>query len=467
MKSYFPDTNFFFECRKAIDLPWHNLDGSDPGAGPDILLIVPPTVITEIERHKAKGNSRTAKRARDASARLREAYLASDQQAVLREANPRIVLKLPPVFKVDFSQYPDLDRERPDHRIAAEYATMNLPDAAVLTDDTLSALAARSIALATVLIPPDWKLAPERDERDDMIAELQSELKSLKQAAPELALNVLDANDQIVTELRCEIVQYRPSASDIERAVAAVQRRHPIATSFNQQQPSATLLGMGQVWRPATLDAIEDYKARKYPEWVDAVRKKLTQLGPIYDAIACEISFAVSIANNGFVNAEDVRLFIDGFDGIQLLASLDHEELEKRQAKMGLPEPVLAPLGGYHSLYSFMDAQIHNREIVSQFRALDLVPPSHHPNKFYFSSRRPSKIALDHIELGCKAFPHQRDAAKLPFRAYAAEHLGAVPRLRIRVEASNLRKPIEVFVKFEIFETAGDFLSKLSADGAI
>jgi hypothetical protein len=65
MKSYFPGTNFFFECRKAIDLPWHNLDGSDPGAGPDILLIVPPTVITEIERHKAKGNSRTAKRARN------------------------------------------------------------------------------------------------------------------------------------------------------------------------------------------------------------------------------------------------------------------------------------------------------------------------------------------------------------------------------------------------------------------
>jgi PIN domain len=123
VKTFFSDTNFFFECRKAIDLPWHELDESAPGAGPDILLIVPPTVITEIERHKAKGNSRTAKRARDVSARLREAILAADHHAVLRDANPKIVLQLPPVFKVDFARYPDLDRERPDHRIVAECAT--------------------------------------------------------------------------------------------------------------------------------------------------------------------------------------------------------------------------------------------------------------------------------------------------------------------------------------------------------
>ena len=58
MKLYFPDTNFFLECRKAFDLAWHELDGLQPGEGPDIRLIVPSTVITEIERHKQKGNKR-------------------------------------------------------------------------------------------------------------------------------------------------------------------------------------------------------------------------------------------------------------------------------------------------------------------------------------------------------------------------------------------------------------------------
>lgn len=386
---------------------------------------------------------------------------------MLRDANPRVVLKLPAVFKVDFSQYPDLDRERPDHRIAAECATMDLPDAAVLTDDTLSALAARSIALATVLIPPDWKLAPERDERDDKIADLQSELKNLKQTVPEIVLNVLDANDQIVSALRGEIVRYEPSESDIERAVATVQRRHPMVTQFSQQQPRATLLGIGQVWKPATQEAIENYTLRKYPEWIEAVRNKLTQLGTMYDDMAREVPFAVSIGNNGFVNAENVRLFIDGFDGILVLVSLDDDEFQARQAKMALPKPVSAPVGAYHSMYSWMDAQILNREILSPFRVPNLIPPARHPNKFYYSSQRPSKIALDHIELGCHAFPHQRDATKLWFRAYVGEQLGAAPRLRIRVEASNLRRPIEAFVRFEFSESAGDFLSKLSADGTI
>jgi hypothetical protein len=34
MKIYYPDTNFFFECRKGSDLPWHELEG--------VALVTPP-----------------------------------------------------------------------------------------------------------------------------------------------------------------------------------------------------------------------------------------------------------------------------------------------------------------------------------------------------------------------------------------------------------------------------------------
>ena len=92
MKTYFPDTNFFFECRKASDLAWHEVDPSATAPGPDIRLIVPPTVITEIERHKAKGNSRTAKRARETSALLRQALTSPCHEVELRPGKPRVVL---------------------------------------------------------------------------------------------------------------------------------------------------------------------------------------------------------------------------------------------------------------------------------------------------------------------------------------------------------------------------------------
>lgn len=68
----------------------------------EIDLIVAPTVITEIERHKQKGNSRTAKRAREASALLRKALQSTDQKTVVRSASPKVHLALPPVFAVQF-----------------------------------------------------------------------------------------------------------------------------------------------------------------------------------------------------------------------------------------------------------------------------------------------------------------------------------------------------------------------------
>jgi hypothetical protein len=187
MKLYFPDTNFFLECRKASDLAWHELDGSQPGQGSDIHLIVPSTVITEIERHKQKGNSRTAKRAREASAVLRKALTSSDHKTELRAATPRVLLSLPPVLKINYSQFPNLDQARPDHRIASEYAEVlkAAPGLLVLTDDTLLVLAVRSLGFDPVLIPEGWKLAPEKDERDDELDRLRDELKAAHKRRPQ------------------------------------------------------------------------------------------------------------------------------------------------------------------------------------------------------------------------------------------------------------------------------------------
>jgi hypothetical protein len=166
MKVYFPDTNFFFECRQAADLLWHELERTKPDQAPDIRLIVPSTVIDEIERHKAKGNSRTAKRARKASALLRKALTSPGHITERRPASPRVSLELPRVLRIDFSRFPNLDPLRPDHRIAAEYAELLKiePDLVLLTDDTLLTLAVRSLGFEPVLIPANWKLAPEMDE---------------------------------------------------------------------------------------------------------------------------------------------------------------------------------------------------------------------------------------------------------------------------------------------------------------
>jgi hypothetical protein len=466
VKTYFPDTNFFFECRKAIDLPWHELDVPASGAGDDILLIVPPTVITEIERHKAKGNSRTAKRARDISAKLREALLATDRQTLLRESNPRVVLQLPPVFKVDFSQYPDLDRERPDHRIAAECATMTLSDANLLTDDTLLALAARSISLSTVLIPMDWRLPPENDERDDALAKLQSELRGYKQAAPEIELNILDASGRAVTEFSWDIVRYVPSSRDMDAAVSMVKARHPMKTDFNESPPAGDpLIQMMGMWRSIKPEAIREYQEKEYPEWVKEVREKLAELVSIYNGMAREIAFTISIANSGFVNAENLTLQMRGFDGLLLLDGFDEDELQDRKKLLSLPAPP-APPSSVNPMWSGLGRHAFENFDRSLILPYD-IPGPRQSNKLYFSSQWPGHIPVDQMELECAALPHQQDSTKRSFRAYVGEQLGSAPRLRVIVAASNLRRPIEAFIKLKTTVATGNFLSNLSETGTI
>lgn len=185
--TYFVDTNFFEECRRPHELPWSDL----AGAVHHVHLIVPSTVIGEIDKHK-KGNGRTVRRARDASALFRRALEAGGDHTIeLHSANPRITLALPEVVSVDYYAFPHLDRTRPDHQIAAETATLAsaILGSTLLSNDTNLVLAARSIGLAPVLIPESWKLPPENDERDAEIVRLGDELRKLQNARPAVTLS--------------------------------------------------------------------------------------------------------------------------------------------------------------------------------------------------------------------------------------------------------------------------------------
>ena len=312
MKSYFTDTNFFFECRKASDLPWRELPGV--AQNEEIQLIIPAAVVTEIERHKSKGNSRTAKRARDASALLRKALESRDHRTEIRGVNPRVTVEIPPPIKVDFSRFPNLDPGRADHQIAAEYGARlkDNPDLTVLSDDTLLVVALHSLGFNPVLIPEDWKLAPEKDERDDKIDELQQELKTFKQSVPEITVGFPDRSGTKSQSLTAEIEKFTPSENDYDRASAAYRLKFREETNFQKHQPqeqtnSVWSMVQFNAWGAPTEQEISTYK-QEYRQWEGSVRDALPKMTKILNEIAHEIPFALVVANGGYVNATDVRV---------------------------------------------------------------------------------------------------------------------------------------------------------------
>lgn len=355
MKIYFPDTNFFFECRQASDLPWHELEGVSLNQVQDVRLIIPPTVIKEIERHKSKGNSRTAKRARDASATLRKAYNSPDKRTDLRAATPRVILELPPVVRVDMSQFPRLNPDRSDDHIAAEYAVIlkNEPGLTALTDDTLFALAVRDLGYEPILIPESWKLGPEKDERDDKIDRLHDELKIYKQASPEVSVRILSPAGEEIKEIETTVELFEPSREEIEQAIASVQSKFPQKDEFELTRPHASNLTPifqppGGSWRPPSAEEIETYKDA-HSRWRESISEEMRELPARFNERPHEITFTVEIVNSGFANATDVRLTINSYDGIALLDGVNEEGEEERQSEPSLPAAPTPPRGTYIS----------------------------------------------------------------------------------------------------------------------
>lgn len=109
----FIDSNVALECLALEQLPWGELD-----LGGRILVLITPTVTQEVD--SKKHHPRLADHARRFNRTLRP--LISGQSSVVIRASPtpRVEVALADCGRVDWDQYPDLDRNEPDARIVAQ-----------------------------------------------------------------------------------------------------------------------------------------------------------------------------------------------------------------------------------------------------------------------------------------------------------------------------------------------------------
>jgi hypothetical protein len=403
---YFPDTNFFEECGAAHTLPWSDLGG----AVDHVHLIVPSTVIGEIDRHR-KGGGRTARRARDASALFRKALEAGGDHTVdLKPSSPRITLALPPVLFIDYKEFPNLDRSRPDHQIAAECQVLAraVTDGVLLSNDTNLVLAARSIGMSPVLIPESWKLPPENDERDAEMIKVKEELRKYQSARPMIQVNFDQASIAITPKL------YDFVPSEVDAIIEQVERAYPMATSFERSPPHPDLPDLRSLrgaWQPPTTAEITDYTDREYPRWLASVRKQVEDLQRLLADWSHEAQFLVSICNDGHANAENVRLTLTGFNGLKFLSATHGDD--GYAEKTALKPPPAKPTGRYvrNALLDALGAQ--HRPMANFYESIARLRHFERDRHgFYWLDGRPDTPA-EELVLTCAALPHQVEPTKL------------------------------------------------------
>lgn len=182
----FIDSNVALECSALGGLPWKDISPTGP-----ILVLVVPTVMQEVD--SKKNHARLADHARRFNRTLRP--LLEGQAAVLvRESPaPRVEIALADCARVDWEQYPELDRDEPDARVVAQALSVQGPSPesrVVVSQDIRPLHLARRHRLKIHQVSETWLRPKEVSEAEKKAANLQRQLDAMKEREPQLSLHL-------------------------------------------------------------------------------------------------------------------------------------------------------------------------------------------------------------------------------------------------------------------------------------
>ncbi len=476
MKYFFVDTNLFLQCRDVSDLPWGDISDAQ-----QVRLIIPRAVQTEIDKLKADGNSRRAKRARNTNSYFRKVIL-SEGELFQVSSNSQIKVTLTfsshaPASPSDVAEVA-LDNSRPDDSILLEVISYRAihpeHDVALLTHDTNPMLTAKRLKIPYQAIPDGWLLTPEPDEREKEIRNLKARINEIENTQPRIEFTFGGVRASDSDKINAEIVIYpHLSHSEISILIDEIKAVYPMEQSFDEEgknklrsngqfAPSAitlTALQFGKArHKPPTAEEIDKYKNEDYPDWLKKVEEKLTELPAFLSKQNNKIGVLLAVANVGNSPAEHAILRLETSSGILIAPTIDEgdENASENWKFLSPPSPPRGRYMGMDPIFGF--AGFNTNSVVRDWEPL-MSPLVHHRgrdrNKFYWKPRRPS-LPQAQWEFECEEFIHKDDPEE--FRLNLLTNLEELPdsgAVTLTVMAKNLPHPACIKVPLKISYSEG------------
>ena len=469
----FPDTNLFIQCSPLQELDWLRWAKFD-----EVHLIVCRPVQREIDNQKGRGNDRVGKRARKTHSLFRDIIASESGYKLIFKSNPQVRLLVEPSCLPSPELEDRLDYSEADDRIVGcvyAYREQNPgSDIYLLTHDSGPMATAKMICLPFVPIPDDWLLQPESNEAEKENKRLRTELEQLKKAEPQFAINFHndDGNEIKLFEFEFSICERLPEP-EISSMIDLLKKQFPLVTDFGSREPMerqsrkllSVVLGVKEVFIPASNQEIDEYTKKEYPAWVEKCEHILRQLDSFLKKKSPPIIFSFSTVNEGTRPGKDALVTIKAEGNFQIRPPQEDEDSVKQSdsdENLSLPLPPKPPEGkwttslGQGRLY---DPSALNRALsnlakdATPFRSLsdysfspslaDLSDLRHDPNQFYYKRGR-SIAPTKSFSLGCEQWRHGIEAeifeCELCFDKNSQEIKGA---LECRIHAENLSIPLK------------------------
>lgn len=276
------DTQLVFEARPLAQLDWARLS-----SGP-ILLIITPQVMSEVDAKKRDGRLGPKSRAFN---KLMDGFLEAGAPVEVVASPTRVDLALVRNNPIDWGVLDDLERDSGDDRIVAQVLNAQLDDprrVEVLSFDVRPRDAARRHGLKAVKPDESWLLDPEPSADQRRAADLEQQLRALRNNEPKLRVSIKPASPVPLLRLKVPLLDIPASEALAEAIIAANPRQR-----IDRLGMIANLLSVNG-----------DYEA-EYSDWVAGIRNRdVPNLDRGLERLYAQHPFEIEIENVGDIPAE-------------------------------------------------------------------------------------------------------------------------------------------------------------------
>lgn len=414
------DTNILIEFEPIAQIDWRLLC---PNAR-SISIVVPNTVVREMDEHKKSKDNRKRKRALEFNKFLKKIEDGNGEDTTLQSNHVTLRLILMPLHAQNDLPLEKLSLKVADDLLVAETVkfTQDHLDTIFLADDNNARRTAREMGIKVARPAEEWRRKEPRDWRDVRIEELERQLGAMPELSLELLTEDINAftfqtlDPEAIPDAFCDrvanlILERNPGYSRDE-----LMKRH----NLSDTRKHLHLFNLYSV----SVEDVDKY-CRDYQEFKDRVISWSRQIPEFLNQIDFAAPIRLEISNKGHAFAEHVEVTVSASTGYSFISNdFVRSYLELRHKP---PDPPSRIRSISHIPNYFEQQRLHQKDLF----------------RFYLRDKPGKNRGVSDISYECECFRHG-SVAVLSSALLQENNAPSGGLLTVRASSATLADPVNV-----------------------